>query len=74
MNLELFPKNPYKVWPEKNYNLERCNAQEVSVFLNEYGFENLGSTQCPDFHKKNPPDWENKLWFNDYLFKLKDNA
>ncbi len=63
LNLELYPQNAHKIWP--TYTGNRCTADQVIDFLNQYGIECRGSARQPDLTYG---DFENKNWFHDFQF------
>lgn len=67
LNLECFPKNPWKIWPEKNYPEGHCTVDQIVKFLKKYGYENYGSVYNQNVRERSP-NYEDKIWFNDYLF------
>lgn len=63
LNLELYPQNAHKIWP--NYTGNRCTADQVIDFLAQYGIECRGSARDPDLTYG---DFESKKWFHDFQF------
>lgn len=63
LNLELYPRNAYKIWP--GYTGNRCTADQVIDFLAQYDIECLGSARHPDLTYG---DFESKNWFHDFQF------
>lgn len=63
LNLELFPQNAYKIWP--HYTGNRCTADQVIDFLDQYDMKCRGSAGAPDLTYG---DFESKRWFDDFQF------